>query len=208
MSDCIFLVADGAMKETCEGFLSKEKYYLSLKTREFTFKIITHPECDPGVYNRSHQLLAVHRKECKHAVVMLDKDWKGSPEKEKIEEKIGKDLEANGWESESFEVIVIEPELEDWILQDHPKVEKEVHFDRTKHGCSLKDWLMREGLWPADQVKSPDPKLAIEKALRLSSKPRSSARYRKIASGVSITKCQDPALRQLREALQRWFPPE
>ncbi|MEO0771536.1 MAG: hypothetical protein AAFY72_19300, partial [Cyanobacteria bacterium J06649_4] len=90
-----------------------------------------------------------------------DKAWEGSPEKSKIEEKIGKDLEANGWDSDAFTVIVIEPELEAWILQDNLNVEKEVYFERAKHGCSLRDWLLGEGLWPADHVKSPDPKLAI-----------------------------------------------
>ncbi len=78
MSDCIFLVADGAMKATCQGFLGRKKYNLSLNTREFTFEIISHPHCDPGVYHTSHQILAAYSRQCKHAVVMLDKAWEGS----------------------------------------------------------------------------------------------------------------------------------
>lgn len=78
MSDCIFLVADGAMKATCQGFLGRKKYNFSLNTREFTFEIISHPQCDPGVYHTSHQILAAYSRQCKHAVVMLDKAWEGS----------------------------------------------------------------------------------------------------------------------------------
>ena len=209
MSDCVFLVADKAMKSACEGFLCREKYNLSLGTREFTFEVTAHPQCDPGVYNTSHSLLAAYKDRCDYAVVILDKAWNGSPERVKIEEKISKDLERSGWSPEQFEIIVIEPELEAWILQDNRHVEKELGFDRHKYSCSLRKWLESEKLWPADRMKAPDPKLAVEKALMLARKPVSSARmYRNIVSRVSITKCQDPALQKLIDALRRWFPTE
>ena len=56
MRDCIFLLADKNMEATFNGFLTREKFYLSLKISNFEFDpsqdlIVDESGSDPGVYS-------------------------------------------------------------------------------------------------------------------------------------------------------------
>jgi hypothetical protein len=63
-------------------------------------------------------------------------------------------------------------------------------------------------LWPGDQQKPSDPKRAVEWALRVVGKPRSSSIYRALASKISFARCQDRSFVRLKGLLQGWFGPE
>jgi len=98
---------------------------------------------------------------------------------------------------------VIDPELENWIWQDNPIVEKALGYA----GPSLREELASTGAWPLTSDKPRRPKEALEAELRRRRIPRSSALYRQIAQKISVKNCTDAAFNELRAALQRWFPP-
>jgi hypothetical protein len=150
--------------------------------------------------------LRSYQKTHRHAVVVLDEAWDGSPKAQRIEQKIRQDLELSGWEADRVEVVVICPELEAWVCHDSPKVEEILGCKKLEIG--LKSYLVAERLWEAAEAKPTDPKAGIEKVLKLARMPRSSALYRKITAQISVKRCVDPAFDQLRAALRRWFPME
>ncbi len=100
-------------------------------------------------------------------------------------------------------MIVIDPELEIWILQDNRNVEEAFRF---KQDISLRNWLEQKGLWDASALKPADPKKAVEDALEFSRTPRSSAIYKDITSKVSVKRCTDTAFGMLCFKMQQWFP--
>ena len=79
--------------------------------------IIVAPTKDPGVYGTAHELLRPYERSHQRAVVIVDADWDGSPGAAAIREHISQRL-ADGWKE--FAVIVIEPELEAWLMNDNP----------------------------------------------------------------------------------------
>jgi len=69
-------------------------------------------------------------------------------------------------------------------------------------------WLVRKGLLQADQRKPLRPKDAVEGALRVARKRRSSSIYRQLAEKVSFSRCEDPAFVKLETVLRSWFAAE
>lgn len=134
--------------------------------------------------------------------IVLDNAWEGSPGVTAIEDNIRKNMLKTGWDEDNFAVIVINPELEVWILQNSPVVETAFRF---KQDISLQKWLEHRGLWEADASKSSDPKKAVEAILKISRTPRSSAIYRQITSRVSVKGCTDLAFQKLCSTMQQWF---
>lgn len=209
MRDCIFLLADKNMEATFLGFLTREKFYLSLGISNFEFDptedlIVDESGNDPGVYTRAHEFLRPYQKTHRYAVIALDNAWEASPGVAGIEDNISKNMVKAGWDANNFVAIVIDPELEVWILQDTPVVEQAFRFKQKN--VSMREWLEQKGLWNAGVSKPDDPKKAVEDVLKISKTPRSSAIYRQITNRVSVKRCQDPAFQKLCSALQQWFP--
>lgn len=207
MRDCVFLLADKNMEGAFAGFFMREGFYLSLGIQHFTFDrtrdTLVASGNDPDVYTRAHELLRSYRRTHRFAVIVLDNDWDGSPGVEMIQNNIQENMTGSGWRRDRFEVVVIDPELENWIWQDSPHVTSAFRF--TQHS-SLRQWLGEQGLWDAGAAKPADPKRAVDVTLRTARVPRSAAIYRQITSRISIQGCTDPAFHRLRDALQRWFP--
>lgn len=206
MRDCIFLLADKNMEAAFTGFFTREQFHRSLGIREFQFDpqkdIIVEAGNDPGVYTRAHELIRLYQKTHRYAVVVLDNAWEGSPGVEKICNHIMGNLIATGWYEKNCAVIVIDPELEIWILQDNRNVEEAFRF---KQDIPLRKWLEQKGLWDAAALKPADPKKAIEDALKFSRTPRSSAIYKNITSKVSVKGCTDTAFQMLCSKMRQWF---
>ena len=117
---------------------------------------------------------------------------------------IAEKLVHSGWTRERFEIIVIEPELENWIWQDSPHLADVFGF---KLHNSLKMWLQEQGAWSANDTKPARPKEAVELTLRAAGTPVSASLYRELASKIGIKNCSDPAFQRLCERLRDWFPP-
>jgi hypothetical protein len=114
------------------------------------------------------------------------------------------DLRKAGWDDRAA-VVVIDPELENWIWSPSPHVAGCLGWNKPDK--SIRDWLVEEAFLPeATQSKPARPKEAMGAVLRLVKKPRSSAIFRAIAGRVALTHCIDPAFEKLRETLIAWFP--
>lgn len=124
--------------------------------------------------------------------------------REQLELQVEGQLAAAGWHGNSA-VIVIDPELENWVWSPSPHVSTALGWRDANE--DLRQWLVEEGfLAAAAQAKLSRPKKAMEAVLRHVRKPRSSAIYREIAGKVSLTSCVDPAFQKFCQTLQGWFP--
>ena len=208
MRDCIFLLADKNMQATFEGFLTRQAFYQSLGCGSFDFDprqdiAVASGDNDPGLYTRGHELLRPYQATHRHAVVVLDAEWEGSPGKVAITEHLSTQIAATGWSAGYFVVIVIDPELENWIWQQNDHVAKGLGFSNCNE--LLADPAL-QAAWPPGQAKPSSPKETLEALLRKRRIPRSSAIYKQITYQVSIKHCQDPAFQLLMGSLQTWFP--
>ncbi|MCP3976147.1 MAG: hypothetical protein GY720_16825 [bacterium] len=195
------LVADKNIEFTIKGLLSRPQ---ALGTREVSSRVVPHPERDPGCFLRAKEFLRPFRERHRHALVLLDRE--GSGRDEQTREDLEKDLEerlAPDW-GERAAAVVLDPELEVWLWSDSPHVETVLGW--RGRSPTLRTWLTQAGFLQEAAVKPARPKEAVEKALRIVRKPRSSALYRQLAEKISFKRCTDPAFLKLLQVLRDWFP--
>lgn len=206
MRDCIFLLADKNMQAAFEGFLTRQAFHQSLGCESFSFDIaVAAGDNDPGLYTRGHELLRPYQVTHRHAVIVLDAEWEGSPGKEAIVSHIDEQIAATGWMEGQFTVIVIDPELENWIWQQNDHVARGLGFASRAELMADTDL---QAAWPQGQSKPSSPKETLEALLRKRRIPRSSSIYKQITAQVSAQRCQDSAFQRLIERLKAWFPQE
>ena len=206
--DCIFLLADKNIRATFEGFFSRQGFHHSIGCGSIEIDlmrdlIVAAGDNDPGIFTRAHELLGPFLSTHRHAVVVLDAQWDGSPGAAGIRTHIESLLFANGWGTKQCAVIVIEPELENWIWQRSIHVARGIGFDSIENMFTDAD-LQRA--WPDGQYKPSYPKETLEAILRKNRIPRSSAIYKNITAQVSVSDCCDSAFLQLAGKLREWFP--
>ena len=199
--DLVALVPGKDEAAALTGILSRPEA-LGIRAVEATFQ--RHPDHDAGCLLRAHDFL---RRECgrfQHALVMFDHEGCGSEARprEALEQEVEQRLSRNGW-GDRASVVVVEPELEIWVWTHSPIVERELGWSERAPG--LWEHLRAHGYLAPRQTKPQRPKEAVEEALRLARKPRSSFLYQRLASKVTLAKCVDPAFVKLRATLQRWF---
>jgi len=138
---------------------------------------------------------------------MLDREGCGRDDRsrETLESEIELRLAGSGWHDRAA-AIVIDPELEVWVWSDSPEVAAILGW--TGHQPTLAQWLDQQGHCALGQGKPQKAKLALDDALRLSGKRRSSAIFRQLAERVSLRRCTDPALLKFKTLLQTWFAPD
>lgn len=209
MRDCLFLVADKNMEGILKGLFSRPHPHRTLGCGPFGFDpkqdlIVAHGQNDPGLYTRANALLQPYARSHRHAVVMLDAAWEGSPGAAPIVQRIQAHLTQAGWPGNAGCAVVISPELENWVWQDSPHVSQSLGFPGEY--AQLRADLVARAYWQTDAAKPHQPKEAVEWSLMRARKPRSSAIYEQLASKVSTRHCIDPAFHALLTALRRWFP--
>ncbi len=210
MRDCLFLVADKNMEGMLKGFFSRDAFHSVMGCGRFDFDwrqdlLVAHGQNDPGLYTRANEFLQPYARTHRHAVVIVDAEWSGSPGKDAILQRLNEHLANAGWPDDSGCGIVIAPELENWVWQDSPHVCSALGFDGAF--VELRTTLENQGFWQPNEAKPARPKEAVEWALRRSKKGRSSAIYQQLATRVTARGCTDQAFYTLRNALLRWFPP-
>lgn len=208
MRDCFFLVADKNMEGMLKGFFSRKAFHLSLGCGPFTFDprqdlMVAHGQNDPGLYTRANEFLQPYSKTHRHAVVMIDVDWVGSPGKDAILQRLRDHLCDAGWIEEHGCGVVVDPELENWVWQDTSHLCSSLGFSRPF--ADLRAILEDNGFWHPLEAKPHRPKEAMEWVLRRTHTRRSSAIYRHLAMQVSVRGCTDEAFQTLRQAFVRWF---
>ncbi len=197
--DLLVLVSDRNTEAAVEGILGR---YESLRIRPIDFRILVHPEKDPGCRLHGHEILRIYQDAYSY-VMVFDREGSGADEKsrQELEEECETRLATAGWRDRGA-VIVLDPELEIWLWSDSPVVDEALSWsDRTP---KLRAWLECQG-FAFSSSKPKRPKEALETILRAIRKPRSSSIYREIAEKVSLDRCIDPSFVRLRALLQKWF---
>lgn len=202
MRDVIFLLADGGMEQVLLGFLGRDQFHRSLGCGKFEFDqaqdVMVAPTRDPGVYGMAHELLRPYERSHRRAVVMVDAEWYGSPGATTMREHISQRMSAR-WQE--FGVIVIEPELEAWIMNEN------AHLARIfKCPENYRQILHKAGWWPTDLPKPPRPKEALKHLMQQQRLRVGNADFGKLAAVMSVQQHRDPAFNQLRDHLRAWFP--
>ncbi len=216
MRDIVFLVADGEMQATVEGFFENPAFDARLQCARFEFDtkqdLIKHPRKDPGVYQDGHNLLKSYVDTHNYAVVMVDfafNDNLQTMDYQQFCEKIKANMRAAGWPDERFFVMAINPELEVLMWQaDTSRIEPIFDYPREREGISLREWLQQRNLWNADALKPADPKSAINIASSQGwgRKKAHTQLFKRIARDVSFKGCEDESFNGLLHQIQAWYP--
>jgi hypothetical protein len=212
VNDLLFLVADKNMAEAVGGLLERDQIHLAIGCSPFLFDArrdikVAAGQNDPGLYVRANELLRPLAREYRHAVVIVDEEWDGSPGEEEIARQLSGHLVDAGWSEETSLPLVVRPEADVWLWSDSPHSATALGWPSW---TELRPALERQGLLAADKKKPERPKEAAEWALRngVRKAPRSAALYRQVSSRVSVHRCEDTALTRLMEVLRTWFPAE
>ncbi len=164
---------------------------------------MVHPYRDPGIYNDADDFLRSQNDKYHYPLVILDHAGCGREEKARvtIEAEIEGKLNRSGWQGRAC-VIVIEPELENWVWVNETHVAQAISWEEN---TQIYDWLHANDWKEVEEAKPARPKEAFEAALRLSGTPRSSSIYRSISSQASYKKCQDRAFLKMLSQIKAWF---
>lgn len=216
MRDIIFLVADGEMRRTVEGFFEHEAYERRLQCNRFYFDpqqdLVDHPGKDPGVYAEAHKFLELYKDTHTHSVVMLDfafNDNLDTKNPEDLQQEMLQNMIDCGWAADHVHVMVINPELEVLMWQEETQgIERIIEYPGVQN--SLREWLKDRGMWDEGLPKPPDPKAAIDLVRKQGwGKMKTHSQiFKRVASSVSFRNCQDLGFVGLRQKLQVWFPQE
>ena len=200
--DIVFLLADKGMEQVITGFLGREKFHRSLGCGQFAFDprvdVIVSPVKDSGMFKYASGLLKPYETSHRRAVVVVDADWVGSPGAAAIRRRVEESL-SGSWAE--LAVIVIEPELEAWIMNDNPHLARIFRCPEN-----YRHLLAAAGYWPGDVPKPSRPKEALEHLRKRHGARGFNVDFGKLAATMSVSKCQDPAFSQLRDSLRAWFP--
>jgi hypothetical protein len=200
--DLIVLVADKNMQFAVKEILKRHN---PLDIREITYTVIPFiSRNDPGCYKEAHNFLRPFSSKYDHALVMFDHEGCGQEVRSvpDIEDEVKTRLSQSGWGNRS-NVVVIKPELEVWVWGDSPEVINCLEWNDQNY--NPRTWLEQQGLWPQNDQKPIDPKLALEKVLYKLRKPRSARLYGNLAKRLNFVRCSDPSFVHFREILKEWF---
>ncbi len=201
LGDLLALVADKNTEFALRGLLSRPA---ALGVRAVALQVYVHPERDPGCCRKAAAFLRPYARSFQHALVIFDRDGCGKERQPRteLEAELERGLAGAGWDDRAA-VVVIDPELENWVWSDSPEVDRVLGWAELLG--PVRDWTRSRGFtW--SQGKPLRPKEAMEAALRHVRKPRSSALFEALAQRVGLERCRDPAFGKLRACLQRWFP--
>lgn len=197
----VVLAPDKNIEFAVRGLLSRQQ---AIGIAQITSEIHVHPQRDPGCLLTAHSFLRQFANSYAHALVIFDREGCGQEEKtrEALEEDLEERLSQNGWEDRAA-AIALDPEIEIWVWSDSPRVDSILGWEGRSP--DLRSWLVEQGFIISAQAKPSRPKEAMEQALRMVRKSRSSALFLQLAQKVSLDRCVDPAFLKLKEKLRLWF---
>ena len=201
MKDLVVVVPDSNTEQTLYGLLERHK---ALQIRRIEYRILVHPERDPGVLQRGASLLAEidALNAFRYALLIFDREGCGKEmlTSSELEQQVQQQLDASGWQGRSA-VVVIDPELESWVFATSPHV-----VDVFAGGDAEVFQRVVESFPKTPLGKPQKPMEAVKKLLRQKAIVRASALYKELASRVSLKGCIDPAFQRLCAILRSWFP--
>lgn len=203
LQELVALVADLDMEYSLRGLLNRRsKLGIAFSGQ---LQIRRHPNRDPGCRVDSQEFLRPFCNQFRYALVMFDLEGSGKDTlpRTELENRIESQLFANGWQNRAA-VVVIAPELENWVWSNSPEVDRICGWNRRSP--SLREWLVAKGHVKNLTDKPERPKEAFRAALRAARKQPSASLFRQLAESVDFEGCVDPAFNKLRAVLQKWFP--
>ena len=202
--DLVVLVADKNIEFAVKGLLSRPR---ALGVRPITSDLFVHPYRDPGCLLDGHSFLRPLVNRYLYALVIFDREGCGRERlsREELEQQVKDRLSQSGWGDRAAS-IVLDPELEIWVWSDSPHVDSVLGWSGRQP--DLRTWLAEKGFVEANAPKPNRPKEAIQEALRLVRKHRSSALYFQLATRVSVNRCVDPSFSKFKAILKNWFSEE
>jgi len=203
--DLILLVPGKDERETFDELLASRS--ASLRIRPVRYQILVHPRRDPGCFHEGPDVLQPYCNRARYSLIVLDHE--GSGQEDRAPDEVAADLkdrmEQNGWPRRA-EVLVLQPELENWVWSDSRHVDEVTGWAGREP--PLWQWIRDQGWWPAQLPKPSRPKEAFEAALRHVRTRRSAALYRQLAERVSLERCRDEEFQRFKKIMQTWFPCE
>ena len=205
LMDLLVLVADLDIEQAVRGLLSRPR---GIRIQSVSFDVRRHPNRDAGCRTQAAEYLRPFFGSYRRAMVVFDLQGSGSSvSREDTQQAVEHQLRTNGWGDRS-KAIVIEPELEAWIWTRSPHVSRALGWESRYD--ELRAVLETQRLWPVGLPKPPDPKRAMLRAMERAglrrTVRRSAAKFHDLAQRIDTASCKDPAFRDLRAALQDWFP--
>lgn len=215
MRECLFYVADITIEAVIKAYLRRDGVHHRLGTGQLDIDPDQDVQRagllkDPGLWKHGHEAVRGYRPQYKRAIIVLDSDFDGSPGAGTILDELSANLYRNGWSEDDCRVIVIDPEIENWIwIRANTHVERAFEYTPANHGgLRLHEQLEAHDWWQPDEAKPGRPKEAAEWVFdNLSANQVApSDCYADIAARISIRGCTDEAFGQLQLLLQTWFP--
>jgi hypothetical protein len=188
------------MEGAIKAILSRDR---DIGTRQVAFDVYPHPHHDAGVLGECHHFLRPFLRSHHFAIAMFDREGCGSEAPtERLRQEVQNNLTVNGWRDRSA-VFILDPELEIWVWANSPRVATALGW---KDYRTLTQWLRANGYLTQNETKPSRPKEAMHAALRAARKPKSTAIYQRIASGVRLEECTDRTFMDFVRGLVAWFP--
>lgn len=197
MKDLVGLAADKKMEAALRQLLCREQ---ALGIRNVEADIFRHPRHDPGVLLEAGKFLSVLVGQYRYALAMFDREGCGQEIRTatELQEQVQQQLDDAGWRDRSC-VLVLDPELENWVWSDSPHVAEVLGVDKATLRKMVGDSTAPGG------VKPSHPKELMATVLRQSKVAWSAALYVELAQKVSFERCSDPAFLRLKHCLAKWF---
>lgn len=203
MIDLVVLVADNQIEVVVDALLNRSE---AIGIRKISWRTIREPDSDPGCANRGVVGLSSLRSEYKHALLIFDYEGSGvtNISTQELQAILNKELEKD-WGNKA-RAVILNPELEAWVWSDSPHVDNILGWKDEQ--VSLRKWLKVEK-WISEGKSKPDrPKEALEAALKKVGQVRNTQLYGRLASNVSVKRCQDQSFLEFKQILKSWFPPK
>ena len=183
MKDLFVLTADADIKAVFQAILARPG---ALGIRAISFEVDRHTNRDAGVFKNGPELLrAKPKNDFSYFIVAFDHDGSGCNKPSGDCARTVQDrLDSFTFTDRSI-VVVIAPELEEWLWQDPPAIE---------HAAEVE-----EALGPKERLR-----LAFMRSHKRQPRPRD---FQQIANQADLEAWNSsPSFRILKETLQNWFP--
>ena len=203
MNDLVVLVPDNEIRVVVDALLDRPK---AIGIRRILWRTIKEQDRDPGCAKRGVKFLSGLKSEFRHALLIFDYEGCGVTNitSQELQAVLNKELEKS-WGCRA-RTVILSPELEAWVWSDSPHVDNILGWENEQ--STLREWLKNEN-WIGERKSKPErPKEAFEAALRKVGRARSARLYERLATKVSVRRCQDKSFLEFKRTLIKWFPPE
>lgn len=200
--DLIILAADSTARIMLEQLIVR--FPNALGVRPFSCEILVHPKRDPGCYNFGVDDLTEYEKHFKHCILIFDHEGCGFEHKTplEIEAELERQLTIRGWSNRNA-VIVIEPELENWVWTNSIHTATAMGWEDL---TSLNEWLVERRWLQPDAAKPRRPKEAMQAAVKQKLRTQiASSTFATIAQKASFKSCTSPSFLKFKSTITTWF---